>query len=101
MRIAAGVLLVLVVVLAGCSEEPYDPNNEAEAKAQCEGFADKRLKAPATADYDLAATRDGGAWTVTGTVDSENGFGAKVRGDVTCVLHFEGDIAHLDDIDIG
>lgn len=92
-------MLVLVCAM-GCSSEPYDPNNPSEAEAQCKGFADKRLKAPATADYELTASQSTGQWTVTGTVDAENGFGAKVRSDVMCELHFEGDTAHLDNIAI-
>lgn len=95
-----GIGAFVLLALTGCSGS-YDPNNEAEAETQCEGFVDKRLKAPATADYELTASREGGSWTVTGAVDSENGFGAKVRSSVTCVLHFEGDTAHLDDITIG
>lgn len=92
---------VTALLLAGCSSEPYDPSNPAEAEVQCEDFVDKRLKAPATADYDLtAAPSSGSQWIVTGTVDSENSFGAKVRGDVRCVIRFEGDMAHLDEITI-
>lgn len=89
-----------VAVLAGCSSDPYDPNNPTEAKSQCEGFADKRLKAPATADYELDASDVDGSWTVVGTVDSENSFGAKVRSDVRCVIHFEGERAYLDEISV-
>lgn len=100
MRMAAGVVVLVVLVTSACSSEPYDPNNEGEAVSQCEGFADKRLKAPATADYDLSASRSGSGWQVVGTVDSENGFGAKIRSSVTCELHFEGDTAYLDDISI-
>lgn len=94
--------LAFIPALAGCggSDEPYDPNNEYELIAQCEGFVDDRLKAPATADYDLTAERQGEGWVVTGTVDSENGFGAKIRSDVRCDIHFEGDTAYLDDISI-
>lgn len=95
-----GIALGALLLLAGCGGEPYSPNNPAEAEAQCEGFADQRLKAPATADYDLNASQTTSGWTVVGTVDSENGFGAKVRSNVTCVLHFEGNTAHLDDIAI-
>lgn len=90
----------MTALLTACGSAPYDPNNASEAEAQCEGFADSRLKSPATADYDLAATGDAGGWTVTGTVDSENGFGANVRSAVRCELHFVGDTAHLDDIAI-
>lgn len=74
---------------------------EREAVAQCEGFADKRLKAPAEAEYDLAAVENGDRWVVTGTVDAENSFGARIRSDVYCELHFAGDAAYLDDISVG
>lgn len=96
-------LAAMLTCLTGCggSSEPYDPNNEYELEAQCEGFVDGRLKAPATAEYDLTAVTDGSGWTVTGTVDSQNSFGALVRNNVMCAIHFEGDTAHLDDISIG
>lgn len=93
-------LLVAVMTFGGCSGE-YDPNNPAEAESQCEGFVDSRLKAPSTADYDLTAEEQGSGWLVTGTVDSENGFGAKIRSSVRCVLHFVGETAYLDDISVG
>lgn len=99
------VLLVggtLVANAAGWEgDSGYDPNNEREAIAQCEGFADKRLKAPADADYDLSAKEASGGWVVTGTVDSPNSFGANVRADVECELHFENDLAVLDNITVG
>lgn len=100
MRKISGYAAVLLLFTAGCAEA-YDPNNEVEARSQCEGFVDKRLKAPATADYDLDATQIGEEWHVSGTVDSENGFGALVRSRVRCVLHFTGDTAYLDDIWVG
>lgn len=95
-----GALAGLLLATVGCSASGSNPNNATEAEAQCEGFANKRLKAPATAEYDLTAAESGGSWTVTGTVDSENGFGAMIRGNVTCVLHFEDDLAYLDTIAI-
>jgi hypothetical protein len=103
MKQAAWGIAFVVAVLAFAlysSGQDEGPDNEREAVAQCEGFADKRLKAPASADYDLTATESGGSWTVTGTVDAENSFGAQIRNDVTCKLHFEGDTAYLDDIKI-
>lgn len=90
---------VALLALTACSSN-YDPNNPEEAKQQCQGFADQRLKAPATADYNLTARQKGGEWVVSGTVDSENGFGAKIRTDVVCRLHMKGDTAYLDGITI-
>lgn len=99
-----GVLGVAIAILAWSATLPgggSSPGDSREAVAQCEGFADKRLKAPATADYNLSATESDGAWRVVGTVDSENSFGAKVRSDVRCVMHFTSDQAVLDDISVG
>jgi hypothetical protein len=100
-RLVAGIAVaaVVVVVLIAAFTASSEPG-ESDARSECESFIDSRLKAPATADYNLVASQDGEQWTVTGTVDSENGFGAKVRSDVTCELHFEGDTAYLDDITI-
>lgn len=93
-------VIAAVALLALFSSRDSGPDNEREAVAQCEGFADDRLKAPAGAEYELDATQVGDSWTVIGTVDSENSFGSQVRSDVTCVLHFEGETAYLDDISI-
>lgn len=104
MQKRTGVLMV-VFVLAVLGLAFYSSRDsgvgERQAVTQCEGFADKRLKAPASADYNLAASETGDGWLVTGTVDSENSFGAKIRSSVRCVLHFEGSTAYLDDIAIG
>jgi hypothetical protein len=95
------VVVIPLLALGACSSEPYDPDNEFEAEAQCESFVEDRLKSPSTAEFDLSASPAGSGWLVTGTVDSQNGFGAMIRGSVRCELHFEGDTARLDDISIG
>ena len=75
-------------------------HGEVEAIRQCEGFAGKRLKSPASAEYDLTATRDGGQWVVTGTVDSQNGFGAMIRSNVECRITLTDDLATLEAITV-
>lgn len=92
--------LALCALVVGCSTDSYDANNEFEMKSQCEGFVDQRLKSPSTAEYHLEAAETGAGWKVTGTVDSENGFGAMLRSDVTCVMHLSGDTVYLDDISV-
>ena len=89
-----GVILVVVVIfgVVGANREPYDGNNEYEAISQCEARIERLLKAPATAEFDSKAT-GGGSWTVNGTVDSENGFGAKIRSSFQCSVVIEGDTA--------
>lgn len=97
---AWGIALAVAVVALALYSGGRGGNDEREAVAQCEGFADERLKAPASADYELEASESSDGWVVEGTVDSENAFGAKVRSDVRCELHFEGEVAHLDAIAI-
>lgn len=88
------VVIFAVVTIVGLvtPDEPYDSNNEYEAIAQCEDRVEDLLKAPATAEFDSSAVGSG-TWTVTGTVDAENGFGAMIRSDFQCTVVIEGDQA--------
>ena len=93
------VMGVILVAFAGCTVasfangDDYDGNNEHEAIAQCEGRIENLLKSPATASYDSAATASSGEWTVTGTFDSEIGFGANVRFSYQCTVVIHEDTA--------
>lgn len=87
-------LVALAIIIPTVTAKPYDPNNKYEAISQCEHAVKKRLKSPTTAEFDLTATGYG-TWTVTGTVDAENSFGAKVRSDVQCSVIIEGDSARV------
>jgi hypothetical protein len=75
---------------AGGSKSGYAPNNPAEATAQCEARIERLLKAPDTAKFDSSATGSG-TWTVSGTVDSENGFGAMLRSEYQCTVVVQGE----------
>lgn len=80
-----------VIAFAGCSVDTSDDAGY-DAKRVCqEEFISERLKAPSTADYDLDVTGGPVTYTVSGTVDSENSYGAKLRSDVTCVVELDGD----------
>jgi len=70
----------------------YDSNNAYEAVSQCESRIEGMLKSPATARFDSKATGSG-TWTVNGTVDSENSFGATVRSSYQCTVVINGDRA--------
>jgi hypothetical protein len=67
-----------------------DPDNDRySARAGCQEFVERRLKAPSSADFsDWSEAGGAGRWTVTGTVDSENSFGAKLprRSCARCTL---------------
>jgi len=92
--IAIAVLLGLIVWVAvnsaGGSKSEYDANNPAEATAQCEARIERLLKAPDTAKFDSSATGSG-TWTVSGSVDSENGFGARLRSEYQCTVVVQGE----------
>ncbi len=83
--LAAGVILLSVIIgtAATSGSRGYNANTSAEAIAQCEAAISKRLKSPSTADFNSTATGSG-TWTVTGTVDAQNSFGATVRADYQC-----------------
>jgi hypothetical protein len=89
----AGIILLVVAFVmltpagdaGGGSSDRYDADNQYEAIAQCESRIERLLKAPATADFNSSAS-GGGTWTVTGTVDSENSFGAQIRSTYQCTV---------------
>lgn len=95
--IGFGVLgLIVVAIIAGAvmsqggKSSTYDPNWAGEAISQCEELVKDNLKAPSTAVFDTDATGNG-VWTVTGTVDSENSFGAMLQADFQCTVIIEGE----------
>jgi len=95
-----------VAVLAACGlfvfqsqhTEPTSEDNSRDAQRACEkNFIPSRLKAPATAKFSgESVSHAGETYTVTGAVDSENGFGALIRASFTCVMHSSDDQWVLD-----
>jgi len=89
--VALVVAFGIFVAVSGESEtESYDANNSVEAIAQCEDLVQSKLKSPSTAQFDSTA-KGFGEWTVTGTVDSENSFGAMLRSEYQCTVIIEGE----------
>lgn len=73
----------------GANREP----DEYDAQVQCQEWVKDKLKAPATADFG-AISRSGtlaSGFTITGTVDAENSFGAKLRNTWVCKIKASGD----------
>lgn len=90
--IGAAILLFLVVtVVSGVNGDdgPREPDPY-EAVLMCEKRVEDLLKAPTTAEFNLQATGSN-PFTVRGTVDSENGFGAMIRSQVQCTVEIEGE----------
>ena len=85
--IVIAVIVVWTVVASFGGDDGPDrgPGDRFGAEDVCKQAVKDRLKAPATAKFSSTkATLSGGSWTVTGAVDSENSFGALVRGNFTC-----------------
>lgn len=84
--ITAALSLTTAPMLVACSSEPAQPDKYG-AQDVCEQFVEKRLKAPASAEYENTTTSEaGGQWTVEGDVDAENSFGAQIRNHYVCVV---------------
>lgn len=71
-----------------------------EAEYACNDFARDRLKSPSTAHFNEDTSSNvGNRWTVSGSVDSENSFGASLRSTFTCTMTISGDTWRLVDLD--
>ena len=88
----------------------YKPD-KVGAWVMAESFVKDRLKAPATASFgsvwgdyqspdDCVTYLGKKRYKVTGWVDAENAFGAKIRNNFFCIVRDEGDTWHLEDINI-
>jgi hypothetical protein len=85
-----------LAIAGGCGYLLYRSAGESnggtrdEAIAACEHFVSEDLKAPSSADFPLyrddRVTNIGKVYTVSGYVDAENSFGAKLRLNYTCTV---------------
>jgi hypothetical protein len=94
-----GTLAIGFIVWASSYDAPpetVDPFVEQfDAQRVCQDFVMDRLKAPSTAEFDTDVSGVGPEYTVTGTVDSENSFGAMLRSQFTCTVRGDGTTWHL------
>lgn len=87
-----------VVVLAAAAGTAYAlwPSDADEAADRCRAEITSRLKAPSTAEYSGEQVSEekgdfGTYYTVTGSVDAQNGFGAQIRSSYSCRLTLNSD----------
>lgn len=102
------VLLTAVATLVACGADEDDPAViRAGAEQACQEWVTDRLKAPSTAEFvDVYATKgqadlteqdiydgklDESVYTVKGSVDSQNGFGAMLRTGWTCEVKLDAE----------
>jgi hypothetical protein len=98
-RAIAGLVVFLVIigsVVYACANPSSDSGGSTDsedssgmAEIMCEDFVTDGLKAPSTADFpgaDSVETIKVDTYKVTASVDSENGFGAKIRTDYVCTI---------------
>lgn len=87
--LVVGLIWVLSAVFGG-DDSPDDGGGEYGARDVCQQFMEDRLKSPGSADFsDEAAIENAdGSWTVRGTVDSDNSFGASVRNQYVCQVRY-------------
>lgn len=88
---------LLWIVGKACGATDYSsPGNTSaggyNAESVCEGSVKQQLKAPSTASFSGEEATGGPTdYTVTGNVDAENSFGAKLRSTWTCSASHDGD----------
>lgn len=78
---------VVAVLFAACASwfQRQPTNPEPDITVACKALVRERLKAPASADFShVTMSGSGPEYTVRGFVDSENGFGARLRSSFTC-----------------
>lgn len=90
---AIAALAVVAAVVTGSGPDSPDAPTALEARNQCQEWAKERLKSPSTADFSgvTEESTGEGSWTISGDVDSENGFGASIRSTWTCNIRLDGD----------
>lgn len=82
--VVALVVVVIVGALIGGSGDDDGSSDAGLAKYACEQQVKENLKSPSTADFTGTDATGSGPFTVTGEVDSQNGFGAMVRSSFEC-----------------
>lgn len=72
-------------------------------RVACQTWVKEQLKAPASAHFSgvTASRSDSGLWTVTGSVDSQNSFGAELRSSWHCLARHVGEVTSRVEVEVG
>lgn len=86
------ILVPLVLALAGVwdNDREWKPTST-QAAETCEGWVSEKLKSPSTAEFSSERESSTGtnSWTITGTVDAQNSFGAMIRAEWACDVRWD------------
>lgn len=88
------IIAAVVSAFSGDDDGDSSGSNEIGAEVMCEEFVKERLKSPASAEFSDTRSISTGTpdeYEVTGSVDSENGFGAMLRSSYECTIRDNGD----------
>jgi hypothetical protein len=87
-----GVPVACTIAYSGAGSSDWAPS-AIEARNICEDWVREQLKSPSSADFNDGSVTGAGAgpYTITGTVDAQNSFGAMLRSDWTCTIEYRAD----------
>ncbi|MCK5772013.1 hypothetical protein [Algiphilus sp.] len=89
-------LLCSILVACGESEPWHERDNSVKAYMVMQGYVERRLRSPSTADFPLinkvrVERLEEHHYRITGYVDAQNGFGATVRHEYRGMVQQGGD----------
>lgn len=88
------IVIGLLVVIVFWAVEAFggSGSGNGEALVACERYIKSQLKAPTTAKFNTQVDENSdGTYTVSGSVDAQNSFGAMIRSDFSCTVQMNGD----------
>lgn len=91
--VALAALVIVVSLLSGGKALWDGWRQKSGAQDACEGYVEDSLKSPASAEFSESELQERGEYgfTISGAVDSENGFGAMIRNTYVCKVNEVGD----------
>ncbi|MFT3871063.1 MAG: hypothetical protein QM714_00220 [Nocardioides sp.] len=99
-------VLLPVLLIGGCfawaSVAGDDGDASGYAKVACRDWVKDRLKSPSSAKFSDEVVEPNGEtrYEVTGSVDSENSFGAMIRNRYRCLVEHDGEASTLIDLKV-
>ena len=84
-------LLFLYFMMFGSEDDDSSGGGSDVAEIMCQEFVKDRLKSPSSAEFSATTSGLGPQFVVTGTVDSQNSFGAMMQNRFSCTVTEDGD----------